>query len=210
MTPPPDRAPRRARAKEAGDIPPADLVVVGCSAGGPPALQMVLPALPRGTSTSALVAQHMPARFTSLFAGRLARLCALPVIEPVDGAPLLPGHIYIAAGGMQTTLERSSRGIVFRVRQRGEGERYAPSADLMMGSAARLFGARALAILLTGMGSDGVIGLRDIKGRRGRTVAESEETATVFGMPREAIRAGLADQILPLPEIRSLLARVCR
>lgn len=189
---------------------PADLVVVACSAGGPPALQTVLPALPRGTSTTALVAQHMPARFTSLFAVRLARVCALPVIEPVDGAPLLPGHIYIAAGGRQTTVERSPRGIVFRVRERAAGERYAPSADLLMGSAARLFGARTLAILMTGMGADGVAGLREIKGRRGRTVAESEETATVFGMPREAIRAGLADEILPLPEIRTLLARVCR
>ncbi len=189
---------------------PVDLIVVGCSAGGPPALQAILPALPPGTTTSVVVAQHMPAKFTALFADRLARLCRLPVAEPADGEPLRPGRIYIAAGGRQTTLERSAGGIAFRVRERRPAERYSPSADLLMESVARLFGVRALGILMTGMGVDGVAGLREIKQRRGRTVAESEETAVVFGMPREAIRAGLADQILPLLEIRNLLAGLCR
>jgi two-component system chemotaxis response regulator CheB len=187
-----------------------DLIVVGCSAGGPPALQAVLPALPRETTTSVVVAQHMPARFTALFALRLSRICRLPVSEPRDGEPLRPGRIYIAAGGCQSLLERTSAGLAFRVRPRGPSERYAPSADLLMESVARLFGSRALAILMTGMGDDGVGGLREIKERRGRTIVESEETAVVFGMPREAIRAGLADQVLPLTEIKLLLARVCR
>lgn len=188
----------------------ADLIVVGCSAGGPPALQMILPALPARTTTSVVVAQHMPARFTALFAGRLARICRLPVVEPRDGEPLRPGRIYIAAGGRQTTLEKGPAGVMFRVRDRGPAERYSPSADLLMGSVAELFGARALAILMTGMGGDGVAGLRAIKERQGRTIAESEETAVVFGMPREAIRAGLADAILPLPEISRALAGACR
>ena len=189
---------------------PADLIVIGCSAGGPPALLDILPRLPRLTRTAILVAQHMPRRFTTLFASRLARLCSLPVFEPKDGDRLLPGTIVIATGGQQTTLERLPPGIVFRVRPRAPEERYAPSADLLMTSAADLFGPRSLGILMTGMGGDGVAGLRAIKERRGRTIAESQETATVFGMPREAIRAGLADLVLARPEIALEMARRCR
>ena len=193
-----------------GDVRSADLIIIGCSAGGPPALLEILPCVPRRTTTAVLVAQHMPKRFTSLFAERLGRLCALPVSEPKDGDRLLPGTICIAAGGQQTTLDRLPPGIVFRVRPRAPSERYAPSADLLMASAAELFGPRALGILMTGMGGDGVLGLRAIKGRHGRTIAESEETAAVFGMPREAIRAGLADLVLPRPEIALEMARLCR
>jgi two-component system chemotaxis response regulator CheB len=196
--------------KDAEDARPADLIVIGCSAGGPPALLEILPRLPRGTTTAILVAQHMPGRFTALFAERLARLCLLPVSEPKDGDRLLPGTICIAAGGRQTTLDRLPPGIVFHVRPRGPAERYAPSADLLMVSAAELFGPRSLGILMTGMGGDGVEGLRAIKDRRGRTIAESEETAAVFGMPREAIRAGLADLVLPRSEIALEMARRCR
>ena len=189
---------------------PIDLIAIGCSAGGPPALQEILPVLPPGTATSVVVAQHMPGRFTALFAERLGRRCALPVSEPRAGEPFRPGRIYIAPGGRQTTLATAGAGIVFEVRPREGAERYAPSADLLMTSVARLFGRRALAVLMTGMGGDGVLGLRAIKEGRGTTVAESEQTATVFGMPREAIRAGLADLVLPLPEIGLLMARSCR
>jgi two-component system, chemotaxis family, protein-glutamate methylesterase/glutaminase len=196
--------------RDAADIRPADLIIIGCSAGGPPALLEILPRLPRGTTTAILVAQHMPGRFTSLFAERLGRLCALPVSEPKDGDRLLPGSICIAAGGRQTTLESVPPGIVFRVRPRAPAERYAPSADILMVSAAELFGPRSLGILMSGMGGDGVEGLRAIKDRRGRTIAESEETAAVFGMPRGAIRAGLADLVLPRPEIALEMARLCR
>lgn len=194
----------------APDRRPIDLIVIGCSAGGPPALQEILPVLPRDTTTAVLVAQHMPQRFTSLFAGRLDRLCALPVSEPKDGDRIAPGRIYIAAGGQQTTLDRQPPGIVFRVRPRAASERYAPSADLLMRSVAALFGSRVLAVLMTGMGGDGVAGLRAVKERRGRTMVESEETAAVFGMPRGAIRAGLADRVLPRREIALEMARLCR
>jgi two-component system chemotaxis response regulator CheB len=193
-----------------GNARPADLIVIGCSAGGPPALLAILPRLPQRTTTTILVAQHMPGRFTALFAERLGRLCALPVSEPKDGDRLLPGTICIAAGGRQTVLDRLPQGIVFQVRPRVLSERYAPSADLLMVSAAELFGPRALGILMTGMGGDGVEGLRAIKDRHGRTIAESEETAAVFGMPRGAIRAGLADLVLPRPQIALEMARLCR
>jgi len=189
---------------------PADLIVIGCSTGGPPALVEVLPRVPRRTTTAVVVAQHMPKRFTALFTERLARLCAVPVSEPKDGDRLLPGTIFIAAGGQQTTLDRLPPGIVFRVRPRARSERYAPSADQLMISAAELFGPRALGILMTGMGGDGVLGLRAIKDRRGRTIAESEETAAVFGMPQGAIRAGLVDLVLPRPEIAREMVRLCR
>ncbi|MFQ5878090.1 MAG: chemotaxis protein CheB [Acidobacteriota bacterium] len=189
---------------------PVDLIVVGCSAGGPPALQAALPSIPAGTTTSVVVAQHMPNRFTALFTGRLARLCRLPVRQPRDGDTLRPGHIYIAAGGHQTTIARAERVVLFRVRPRRPGERYSPSADLLMRSVAHVFGRRALAVLMTGMGTDGVAGLKAIRQRKGRTIAESGETAAVFGMPRKAIRAGLADLVLPLPEIGPRMAALCR
>jgi two-component system chemotaxis response regulator CheB len=187
-----------------------DLIIIGCSAGGPPGLQEILPTLPAGTLTSVVVAQHMPGRFTALFAERLGRRCALPVLEPRSGEPLRPGRIYIAPGGRQTTIGPAGGGPAFEVRPRAGAERYAPSADLLMASAARLFAGRLVGILMSGMGGDGVAGLRAIKAHRGTTVAESEETAAVFGMPREAIRAGLADLVLPLPEIGRLMARRCR
>jgi two-component system chemotaxis response regulator CheB len=195
------RASRRA-------APPA-IVAIGCSAGGPLALQEILPAVPAGTTAAILVAQHMPGRFTALFAERLARTCALPVGEPSDGEALRPGRIYIAPGGRQTTLEEAAAGPLFRVRPRRPEERYAPSADLLMRSAARLFGPRVLGILMTGMGHDGVAGLRAIKTGRGRTIVEAESTAVVFGMPREAIRRGLADLVLPRPEIARELLAAC-
>lgn len=196
------RAPTRA--------PRPSLIAIGCSAGGPPALQAILPDLPQAAGAAVVVAQHMPGRFTTLFAERLARLCRLPVAEAADGESVRPGRIYIAPGGRQTTLEKGSSGPCFAVRERGPGERYAPSADLLMVSAAAVFGPRAVGVLMTGMGDDGVLGLRAIKERRGRTIAESEATATVFGMPKEAIRQGVADLVLPLREIASELVAACR
>ncbi len=190
-------------------LPPVALVAIGCSAGGPPALQEVLPVLPGNLPATVVVVQHMPERFTTLLAARLARICALPVTEIVDGDRVGIRRIGIAPGGRQTLLERHEGGIVFRVRPRGSGERYAPSADLLMASGAALYGRRVLGVLMTGMGDDGVAGLRAIKDRRGRTLVESEETAVVFGMPREAIRAGLADQILPRPALGPEISRLC-
>ena len=187
-----------------------DLIVIGCSAGGPPALQEVLPALPAGISTSVIVAQHMPRRFTALFTGRLARSCSLPVLEPNDGQPLRPGHIYISRGGHQSVIERGDRAVVFRVRPRHDSERYSPSADMLMRSVARVYGRRTLGVLMTGMGTDGVEGLMAIKEHKGRTLAESGETAAVFGMPRVAIRAGLVDEVLPLHDIGPRMASFCR
>lgn len=189
---------------------PVALVAIGCSAGGPPALQEILPGLPADLPSTVVVVQHMPERFTALLAVRLGRLCSLPVSEAGEGDAIRPGRIYIAPGGRQTIVERGARGARFRLRPREAGERYAPSADLLMTSVAALFGRRVLGVLMTGMGDDGVDGLRAIKARRGRTMVESEVTAVVFGMPREAIRAGLADQVLPRPAIAPEIVRVCR
>jgi two-component system chemotaxis response regulator CheB len=190
-------------------LSPVALVAIGCSAGGPPALQEVLPVLPRDLPATVVVAQHMPERFTALLAERLARLCPLPVIEIADGERVQGRRICIAPGGRQTILDRGANGVVFRVRPRGTGERYAPSADLLMASVAMVYGRRAVGVLMTGMGDDGVSGLRAIKSRRGRTLVESEETAVVFGMPREAIRAGVADQILPRSALAPEIRRLC-
>ena len=191
-------------------LPPVALVAIGCSAGGPPALQEILPLLPADLPATIVVVQHMPERFTALLAERLARRCTLPVAEIADGERVKTRRICIAPGGKQALLERADDGVVFRLRPRAAGERYAPSADLLMTSGASIYGRRVLGVLMTGMGDDGVAGLRAIKARRGRTLVESEETAVVFGMPREAIRAGVADQVLPRPALGPEISRLCR
>jgi len=190
-------------------LQPVALVAIGCSAGGPPALQEILPVLPADLPATVVVVQHMPERFTSLLAERLARLCALPVAEIADGDRVQTRRIWIAPGGRQTLLERGGDGVIFRLRARASGERYAPSADILMTSGAAIYGRRVLGVLMTGMGDDGVAGLRAIKERRGRTLVESEQTAAVFGMPREAIRAGVADQVLPRPALAPEISRLC-
>jgi two-component system chemotaxis response regulator CheB len=185
-----------------------ELVAIGCSTGGPPAIQHIfenLPVLP----ISIVVAQHMPATFTRLFADRINRLTEYEVHEAQNGERLTPGGVYVAPGGMQMTIERDAEGMKTRVVAAGEGDLYAPSVDRLLISASEAAGASMVAVILTGMGDDGARGIRTVRRNGGKTIAESEETAIIFGMPNEAIRTGCVDFTLPLTGIAQAIGELC-
>jgi two-component system chemotaxis response regulator CheB len=186
------------------------VVAVAASTGGPPAVQRLLEALAVEPTPCVLVCQHMPAQFTKAFAERLDRIGPFNVTEAVEGDPVIPGHVYIAPGGRHMVVEEKDGGLVLKVSPQGEKDRYAPSADRLFASLARTLGPRALALVLTGMGSDGAVGVREVHQAGGEVWAESEETAVVFGMPQEAIATGLVRRVLPLGEIGPALVSFVR
>jgi two-component system chemotaxis response regulator CheB len=174
------------------------VVAVGASTGGPAALQSILTRLPEGFPAAMLISQHMPRGFTEQFAERLNRLSRIRVREAADGMPIERGTALICPGGRHLTVVADDRGWTVALRRPSPEDKYTPSVDVMLSSVAEQFGPSALAVILTGMGSDGKSGIVEIKGRGGYTIAESEETAVVFGMPQEAIKTGSVDAVLSL------------
>ena len=187
---------------------PVDVIVIGCSTGGPPALQSVFQSLPR-LAVPVVVAQHMPPTFTRLFAERVNKLSAWDVKEATDGEMLVPGTVYIAPGGQQSEVRRIAEGLQVRVFAAGLTDIHAPSVDRLFRSASDACADRLTAIIMTGMGDDGAEAIRTVHARGGRTIAESSESAIIFGMPAEAIRTGAVDEVLPLGSIPSAIRRVC-
>ena len=179
----------------------AEVVAIGTSTGGPPALQAVIPRLPEGLDSAILVVQHMPAGFTRSLAERLDSRSALPVREAEDGEPVRPGHVLIAPAGRHLKVRRRGGGVKVWLDDEPGSALHRPSADVLMASVAKAYGARALGIVLTGMGADGVEGLRAIRAAGGRTLAESEETCVIYGMPKAALEAGVVDRSVPLAQI---------
>ena len=179
----------------------APVVVIGSSTGGPPALVQVFGAFTEAPPCTFLVAQHMPSGFTRGFAERLDRLTPLRVREAVDGEELEVGTVLIAPGGCHLELERRGSRFVTRLDTNAESAKYIPSVDRLFASAAKQYGPNLLAIVLTGMGDDGRKGACQVKEAGGRVIAESEETAVIYGMPKQVVQAGAADKILPLQEI---------
>ncbi len=179
---------------------PFRVVLLGASTGGPAAIQRVLEALPEGLPLCLLVAQHMPARFTPAFAERLDRVSSFSVFEAREGDELAPGLCLVAPGG-HSLVVTGQRSPVVHLAPRGKGRRYVPSADMLFSSAAEALGTRALGVVLTGMGNDGCEGLKALRRAGARTIAEAQDTAVVFGMPKAAIESGAAQEVLPLPEI---------
>ncbi len=178
-----------------------EILAIGASTGGPTAIQSIVTGLDPRFPLPIVVAQHMPPGFTKTFAERLDRLSRLGVQEAQDGERLAPGRVLIAPGGSNAVIVRRGQGLAIRLEERSDAQAYVPSVDRLFESAASVAGAGALAVLLTGMGNDGRRGMLAIKRAGGQTVAESEETAIIFGMPREAIAAGAVDRVLPLPEV---------
>jgi two-component system chemotaxis response regulator CheB len=183
------------------------LVVVGASTGGPPALQTLLQTLPRHLPVAYLVAQHMPENFTRAFSDRLNRYTGLEVSEARGGEVVEPGRVFVAPGGKNLKVVRQGATLKTEVEEVEPDAKYVPSIDAMFLSAAEAMGDRAMGVLLTGMGSDGRNGIQAIKQAGGRTVAESEETAVIFGMPKEAIESGGVDTVLRLDEIAGEVVR---
>lgn len=179
----------------------ADAVVLAASTGGPAALQAVIPRLPAALPAAVLVVQHIPPGFTRSLAERLASRSALPVREAGDGEEVLPGQVLIAPAGWHLTVRKVGRGVRTRLSLEPADSLHRPSADVTMASAARVWGARLLGVVMTGMGNDGAAGLKAIRQHKGRTLAESEETAVIYGMPKAAVEAGVVDREAPLHAI---------
>jgi len=183
----------------------ADLCVLGASTGGPAAIQQVLEALPADFPLPIAVVQHMPPGFTGPFARRLDQRCRLRVREAADGDRLEQGRVLIAPAGTQMRIN-GNLGVVLSP-EAGQA-RHAPSVDVLMLSAAQARPGRVLGVLLTGMGDDGADGMAAIRSQGGITLAESETTCVVYGMPRAAYERGGVTHLLPLPEIVAWLAGV--
>ncbi|MDX1763893.1 MAG: chemotaxis response regulator protein-glutamate methylesterase [bacterium] len=186
-----------------------DIVTIGASTGGPPAIQMILNLLPADFPTPVAVAQHMPPSFTRFFAERLNGACKLKVKEAEEGDEICPGLVLIAPGGKNMRFERRAGSTRVVLTEKKESDRYVPSVDVMMESAAEIFGSRTLGVILTGMGNDGTEGMAAIKKAQGQTMAESEETAVIFGMPGEAIERGVVDQVIKLDRVAEMIRAAC-
>ncbi|MFZ5862597.1 MAG: protein-glutamate methylesterase/protein-glutamine glutaminase [Nitrospirota bacterium] len=210
------------RAAKAAAVSPADpilikpavgapdrlkLVAVGSSTGGPAALQTIVSTLPRDLPCAVAVAQHMPAGFTASFAERLNRLSAWDISEASPDQWCRPGQIVICPGGHHLSFVRCGDRVKVVLTPAGLDDRYVPSVDDLMTSAAEVFGADLVGVILTGMGHDGRRGMAKIKQGGGGTIAESEETAVVFGMPQEAILEGAVDVVAPLHAIAEQIAK---
>lgn len=181
---------------------PPGVVIIGASTGGPPALDAVLSEIPGDFPWPILVAQHMPAAFTASLARRLDGLCALSVIEVARPTPLVPGCIYIARGDADMIVSLRAGGPVALSTPSSPEHRWHPSVDRLVASAAdSLQPKRLIGVLMTGMGNDGARTMAALRAAGGRTIAESEETAVVWGMPGELVKAGGADHVLPVDAI---------
>ena len=177
------------------------LVAIGVSTGGPEALAKVLPALPANFPVPVVIAQHMPPIFTSLLASRLSAKSSLPVRECRAGEPLLPGCVWIAPGDYHMVVNDESGVVRLRVHQ-GPRENFCrPSVDVLFRSVAHIYGAKTLAVILTGMGQDGFKGCEELVAEGARVIVQDEATSVVWGMPGFVARAGLAEKILPLDQI---------
>lgn len=179
-----------------------EILAIGTSTGGPAALQAVLPVLPANFPVPVLVAQHMPPGFTGPLAQRLNGLCPLNVREGVNGEMLQAGTVYIAPAGKQMQVQRKGDRLVLQIGDESPiTTLYRPSVDVMFLSLAKAVGKGALGVVMTGMGSDGRQGMRELKALECFSIVESEETCVVYGMPKSLVDAGLADRITPLGEI---------
>ena len=176
------------------------VVAIGTSTGGTQALEAVLSRLP-AVCPGLVIVQHMPEKFTALFARRLDGLCALEVREARDGDRVMPGRALIAPGGRHMMLKRSGAQYHVEVVDGPLVNRHKPSVDVLFRSVAQSAGRNALGIIMTGMGDDGARGLKELHDAGATTIAEDESTCVVFGMPKEAIRLGGADRVLALDRI---------
>ncbi len=189
---------------------PDRVLAIGASTGGPPAIQQLLSSLDATMPISVLITQHMPPRFTTTFAERLARTTGWRVEEARGGEALCVGLALVAPGGSSLAVRRDGSLVRTEVIPATPDDLFIPSVDRMFTTAAAAFADRLLAVVLTGMGSDGVRGARAVRAAGGRVIAESRESAVVFGMPQEVIAAGLVDEVLSLAQMPPALTRILR
>jgi two-component system chemotaxis response regulator CheB len=187
------------------------VVTIGVSTGGPVALDVLLPALPAGFRLPVLVVQHMPELFTKMLAERLHGRCRIPVCEAAEGQPVLPGAVYIARGNWHMEVlpgAHPSAPPTLHLTQGPPENHCRPAVDVLFRSVARHYGAGTLAVVLTGMGSDGMSGCSVIREQGGGVLAQDQATSTVWGMPGAVANAGLAHRVLPLEAITPEILRI--
>jgi two-component system chemotaxis response regulator CheB len=191
-----------------GRVSTEKIIFIGASTGGTEAIRHILMQLPADTP-AIVITQHMPAGFTTSFAARLDSLCRISVKEAVSGERILPGHAYIAPGGRQFSVGRSGANYVAVVEDAEPVNRHRPSVEVLFLSAAAVAGRNAIGIMLTGMGADGARAMRVMRDAGSYNYVQDEASCIVFGMPREAIAHGAADEVLSLEQIApALLARL--
>lgn len=201
----PNRPLTHARLTEGG---PADLLLIGISTGGPNALATLLPMLPGNLPAPVLIVQHMPPMFTQSLAASLNSKCALTVKEAMDGENIHPGSVYIAPGGRHMKISSSLGGETsLRISDDPPENNCKPSVDYLFRSVANHHAGRSVAVIMTGMGSDGVLGLRLLKRRGAVVLAQDEASCVVYGMPGEAVKAGVVDAIIPLGRMADEIQR---
>jgi two-component system chemotaxis response regulator CheB len=202
----------RSRKATSFDLPPATgdgLVLVGTSTGGPPALEALLTRLPSSFPWPIVVAQHMPSTFTGSLARRLDGICQLAVAEVLAATVLKPGHVYIGRGDADIIISKRKGALVAMPAPSEAGYPWHPSTDRLVRTASNhLDDSQLIGILMTGMGNDGAEAMTLLRSNGGRTIAEAEETAVVWGMPGELVKAGGADFVTPLSEIAVQLQKL--
>lgn len=175
-----------------------DLVAIGVSTGGPPAVQKVLSALPADFPACILIAQHMPATFTGAFAKRLDAVCKINVAEAKSGDKIGPGLAYVCPGGKHIRVDMRGAMPAITITPEPESALYKPSANVLMESVGLSLGRRVVGVTMTGMGSDGVEGTKVLKPKGGWIIAQNEASCVVYGMPKAVVDAGLADEVVDL------------
>jgi two-component system chemotaxis response regulator CheB len=191
-----------------GRISTEKLICIGASTGGTEAIKEILIRMP-ADSPGIVITQHMPPGFTTSFAARLNGLCQIAVKEASHGERILPGHAYIAPGGKQFRIDKSGANYLCVVEDGELVNRHKPSVEVLFKSAARLVGRNAFGIMLTGMGNDGAKAMKEMRDSGSYNYVQDEASCVVFGMPREAILHGAADEVLPLIAIApALLSRL--
>jgi two-component system chemotaxis response regulator CheB len=192
--------PKPAAPASVGRLSTEKIIFIGASTGGTEATKEVLMNLPPD-APAVMITQHMPPGFTTSYSKRLDGLCRIRVKEATDGERVLPGHAYIAPGGLHLSVERSGANYIARVRDGEPVNRHKPSVEVLFQSAARVVGPNAVAIMLTGMGADGAKAMKEMRDAGSFNVCQDEASCVVFGMPREAIAHGAAHEVLSLAQI---------
>ncbi|MDR2123854.1 MAG: chemotaxis response regulator protein-glutamate methylesterase [Desulfovibrio sp.] len=209
--PPPRKQAPQPRVIHTGGSVPFEVVAIGVSTGGPPAVQRILSELPGNFPVPILIAQHMPASFTGPFAERLNNQCAVNVKQADPVERVRPGTVYISPGGKHLRLENKSGSLLAVVTEEPKEALYKPSANVLMETAGIAAGSKTLGVTLTGMGYDGLEGTRVLKQRGGWAIAQNEESCVVYGMPKAVVDAGLADEIVDIKDMSAaILAHFCR
>lgn len=181
--------------------PLRDVVAIGVSTGGPPAIQKVLAKLPADFPACILIAQHMPQAFTGPFAKRLNAVCQIAVKEAEAGDRVKPGTAFVAPGGRHLLIDQKVSRIDLLISDEPKEELYKPSANVLIASVAQGVGKRGIGVILTGMGSDGLEGIRELKKKSGYVLAQDDASCVVYGMPKAVVDAGLADEVLDIEDM---------